>query len=198
MPWRKFHSLSPDIDVASEQSRTIRYQRDMIRRHVKTEGGTLVREIALIDTEPDRATSEGMAALEKVVAAQPKDIIFTYIDFAAGYGWRSNHFLSDALHDRQTHPLYPDPIMIDGSLFDPFGHFRTWRDREQEHIQDRTDHARRVLAFLKAAPERSNAQSAAALNEAGLHTHSGKLWAADNLRKFRNLHAGEQGRRTIK
>ena len=194
MPWRKFHSLSPDIDVASEQSRTIRYQRDMIRRHVKTEGGALVKEIALIDTEPDRATSDGMAALAKVVAAQPKDVIFTYIDFAAGYGWRSNRFLSDALADSQTHPLYPDPLMIDGTVFDPIGHFRTWRDREQEHIQDRTYHARRVLAFLDAAPERSNAQSAAALNEAGLHTHSGKLWVADNLRKFRKLHVGEKGR----
>ena len=194
MPWRKFHSLSPDIDVASEQSRTIRYQRDMIRRHVKTEGGALVKEIALIDTEPDRATSDGMAALAKVVAAQPKDVIFTYIDFAAGYGWRSNRFLSDALADSQTHPLYPDPLMIDGTVLDPIGHFRTWRDREQEHIQDRTYHARRVLAFLDAAPERSNAQSAAALNEAGLHTHSGKLWVADNLRKFRKLHVGEKGR----
>lgn len=188
VPWTKFQRLSPDIDVAAQQSRTIRYQRDMIRRHVKAEGGVLISEIALIDIEPDRATSDGTAALAKIVAAQPKNVIFAYIDFASCYGWRTNRFLSDALRGASTHPLYPDPIFIDGAEFDPISHFRTWREREHHHIRGKADHARQVMTFLAAHPERSLIQSAAALNEIGLLTHGGKPWSADNLRKFRKLH----------
>lgn len=189
VPWRTFQRLSPDIDVAAQQSRTIRYQRDRIRRHVKTEGGTLISEIALIEIAPDRATPDGMAALAKVVAAQPKDAIFAYVDFAACFGWRTNRFLSEALRGSRTHPLYPDPLVIDGAEFDPINHFRIWRERDQDHIKAKADHARQVMTVLAADPGRSLAQSAAALNEMGLATHGGKPWSADNLRKFRKLHA---------
>ena len=55
VPRAGFVSLSADVDVAAGQSMTIRYQRDLARRHVRLAHGTMVHEIALLELAPDRA-----------------------------------------------------------------------------------------------------------------------------------------------
>lgn len=60
VPWAGFVSLPRDVDSAAEQSRTIRYQRDLVRRWVRQDGGFLVQEVARMESAPDR-TSEAFA-----------------------------------------------------------------------------------------------------------------------------------------
>jgi hypothetical protein len=55
--WSDFRSLPSDVKVATAKSRTIRYQRALVRNWVRDEPpAELVDEIAFMDTRPDRAT----------------------------------------------------------------------------------------------------------------------------------------------
>ena len=55
--WADFRDLPvEDIDAAAAASKTIRYQRECVRRYVRDEGGELAAEIAFMETRTDRAT----------------------------------------------------------------------------------------------------------------------------------------------
>ena len=56
VPWAGFRDLPNDADEASGLSRTIRYQRDRVRRWVKEEKGELIDETVFLETEPDRGS----------------------------------------------------------------------------------------------------------------------------------------------
>lgn len=179
-----FVALSADTDTAAGQSLTIRYQRDLARRYVRSEHGRMIDEIALLELAPDRATREGVAAVARFVERVPADTIFLAVDFASVMNWRPHRFLWSALPSERTHTLPPDPLPIDGALFDPVRHFRTWQAKDEGHQSGKQDHRARVYAALEEVRERSFAQKAQHLNRLGLHTHGGRVWTADNLRKF--------------
>ena len=56
VPWTGFTSLPSDIDEAAKVSRTIRYQRNTIRRYAKVEGYRLIHEEVFLEIKPDRGS----------------------------------------------------------------------------------------------------------------------------------------------
>lgn len=184
VPRTGFVSLSADVDIAAGQSLTIHYQRDLARRHVRSAHGTMVREIALLELAPDRASPEAAVAVERLVETSANDAIFLTIDFAHEVNWRPHRFLWAALPPERMQALPPDPIPIDGRPFDPRLHFRAWQADDETPRAGKEDHRARMIAALAHQQDGSWAGKADHLNGLGLLTHGGKHWTADNLRKF--------------
>lgn len=187
VPWAGFTALPPDVDGAAKVSRTIRYQRDLVRRRAGENGLVLIDEAVFLELAPDRGSAEIAAAVRQRLAAVPAALVI-WVDFAVAAGWRAHHPLRAALEalGRQSLPLYPDPIPIDGALFDPAAHFQDWRDRQQAWIDGKPQRAAAALARLSdlRAAGLSLPKAAARLNEEGLPSLTGRPWTADNLRKL--------------
>jgi len=184
VPWAGFITLSCDVETAAMQSRTIRYQREAVMRYVKDVRGVLEREVALLELAPDRATTESAAELRQVVAKVSPHAIFISIAFTETRGWRPHPFIREDLPEDRTLALPPDPIMLDGKIFDPIQHFQDWRVQEKLHSGTKELHRATILAALQKVVGQSYPSQAEALNAGGLRTLSGKAWTADNLRKF--------------
>lgn len=184
VPRAGFVSLSADVDIAAGQSLTIRYQRDLARRHVRLAHGTMIREIALLELAPDRASPEAVVAVGRLVEMSTGDAIFLTINFAHEVNWRPHRFLWAALPPDRMQALPPDPIPIDGKPFDPRLHFRAWHADDEAHRAGKEDHRARVIAALAHRQDGSWAGKADHLNGLGLLTHGGRHWTSNNLRKF--------------
>ncbi|WP_313136523.1 hypothetical protein [Paracoccus jeotgali] len=183
VPWLGFTRFE-GVDHAARISRTIRYQRDIIRREVAALHGVLAAEAAFIENAPDRGTPEVAAEIAQAAKARP-ELVPMLVDFGQVLGWRRHPDLMRLMDDAGAHFAAPDPTFLDGVRFDPAAHFRDWATRWQDHAQRKDSHRQDVLAALAAAPDGGNAALAAYLNGQGLRTHTGKAWSADNLRKFR-------------
>ncbi len=72
VPWAGFTELPTDIDAAAGASRTIGYQRALIRRHAKAEKLNLIREEVFLEIEPDRGSRSIHAPLNRL-AKTPSD-----------------------------------------------------------------------------------------------------------------------------
>lgn len=118
-----FDSLSTDIDVAAGQSRTIRYQRDLLRRYVGEHNGVLEREVALLELSPDRATPESLQIIKYLMKTCSPDSTFLSVDFTAAQGWRPQPALGKGVASERCLALAPDPLIIDGKLFYKKEHF---------------------------------------------------------------------------
>lgn len=184
VPWLGFDRLSSDIDAAAMKSRTIRYQRDLIRQYVRDVQGVLEKEVALLELAPDRATPESLKFLESLVCECSSQATFLSVDFTAIQGWRPQPALRQGIPIERCLALAPDPLLMDGKLFDPQAHFRAWRQREKAHVQSRPEHRQAVLRALVGQEGLSWPKKADLLNAQNLRTHGGKPWTADNLRKF--------------
>ncbi|WP_135433965.1 hypothetical protein [Pseudotabrizicola sediminis] len=184
VPWAGFTALSRDVETAAMQSRTIRYQREAVMRYVKDVSGVLECEVALLELAPDRATPESASELRKIVVKASARATFISIAFTETRGWRPHPFIREGLPVDRTLALPPDPIMLDGKIFDPIQHFQNWREHEKLHSGTKELHRATILAALQEVNGRSFPTQAGALNAAGLRTFSGKVWTADNLRKF--------------
>ncbi len=187
VPRAGFISLSSDVDVAAGQSLTIRYQRDLARRHVRSARGVMIHEIALLELAPDRASREAVITVERLVRTLPESTIFVTVDFSSVVNWRPHRFLWSALPAERTQALTPDPISIDGKTFVPLCHFRKWLLDDNAYRAGKTDHRDQIREALAGRQDKSWADKAGHLNTLGLHTHGGKRWTADNLRKFVGL-----------
>lgn len=184
VPRAGFVRLSADVDLAAGQSLTIRYQRDLARRHVRSAHGTMIREIALLELAPDRASREAVVAVERLVETSAGDAIFLTVDFSHEVNWRPHRFLWAALPTDRMLTLTPDPIPIDGKPFEPRLHFRAWQTDDEAHRAGKEDHRARLLAALANRQDGSWSEKADHLNGLGHLTHGGRRWTADNLRKF--------------
>ncbi|MBF0871521.1 hypothetical protein [Gluconobacter japonicus] len=184
VPWAGFDRLSSDINAAAKQSRTIRYQRDLIRQYVREVHGVLEKEVALLELAPDRATPESLKILENLVRECSSQATFLSVDFTAAQGWRPQPALRQGIPIERCLALAPDPLLMDGKLFDPQAHFRAWRQNEKAHAQSRPKHRQAILKALVGQEGLSWPKKADLLNAQDLRTHGGKPWTADNLRKF--------------
>lgn len=184
VPRAGFVSLSADVDVAADESLTIRYQRDLARRHVRSARGVMIQEIALLELAPDRASREAVVAVERLVETSAGDAIFLTVDFSQDVNWRPHRFLWAALPRKRLLPLTPDQIPIDGKAFDPRLHFRAWQSDDEAHRAGKEDHRAWLLETLADQQNSSWAEKADYVNGLDLRTHGGKQWTADNLRKF--------------
>ena len=190
VPWSGFTTLPDNIDEAAAKSRTIRYQREAIRRHAMEYGYELVHEAAFLEIEPDRGTDLIEGPLERVAPiCRQHDAVVLYVDFGREQGWRSHGPLR-AYADRlglRLEPIWPDELPIDGApSFDPAAHFAQWRERPREWTKGKP--ARAAASHSRALALRDtglkNPAIAGHLNDEGLLSLTGKPWTADSLRKF--------------
>lgn len=189
--WAGFRTLPKEADAAAKASRTIRYQVEVVRRWVKAEKGTLLREVVFMDIRPDRGTDAIRGEIGKVLAeATRRQAEVVLVDFSQAFGWRPHGPLFDMIDAAGNCVLLPpEPQVIDGKPWDPVTHFRTWREVDQAHQMAKAgqkDAALSAMTDLKAGGA-SYSAIAASLNDLGLKTVNGRAWTAENVRKFMAL-----------
>ena len=188
VPWVGHTDLPEGADAAAALSRTIRYQRERVRRYVAEIKGRLVGEIPFIDVQHDRATNVVRSTLRKRAAASAGTATLIYVRFSEVDHWRRNvHLLGEATSlGFEILPLPPDPVAIDGALFDPIQHFSDWREQDRSmKIRLETEAKAGLSKALEAEPERPGRWQAIAeqLNADGIRTIRGGVWTAEAVRK---------------
>lgn len=189
VPWAAFTALSGDVDKAAAESRTIRYQRDLTRRWVGDNNGTLVSENVFLELQPDRGSECISGPLQEALdLCRKHGATLLYVRFQERHSSRPHSFLDAALRDSRVHAigLYPDPIIIDGETFDPIDHFRGWRKANAERKERKAGLAQAINSRIHHLRETGASwpQVAEWLNSNGYRTLNGKPWTADNARKF--------------
>ena len=188
VPWAGFTELPKDVDEAAGKSVTIRYQRDYVRRWVKDERGELIAEEVFLELAPDRGTDMIIPEIDRLLSrCREESTKLVLVNFSDYFGWRPHGPLWDRLGKEDfCEPLDPIPISMDGAEFDPVHHFRTWREIEYSHAAAKSDRKADLADAIDQLSEEhmTNHSLAKALNESGQSTPTGKLWTADNLRKF--------------
>lgn len=191
-----FTKLPETAEEAAAESRTIRYQRELVRRYaVERCGGRIVGEVPWMEERPDRGGHFAEAYLEKAYAiCRAEGATLVYVNFGERYGWRKHMELHALLKNAPVEciALAPSDIEIDGECFNPVHHFQDWRDRlDQLRLapREKEDYAKRILALIAPylPPERSIPDYAAAarfLADQNALTTTGKPWTADSLRMF--------------
>lgn len=191
--WAGFLDLPDDAARAAEASRTIAYQRAVVRKQVDWENGALIAEVVAMEVSPDRGTS----AIEGDVARAGRmcrevGATLLHVDFHQNGGWRPHPILSEALSalSRIAVPvlgLPADDIMLDRRRFDPAEHFSMWRVQEaEERERRRRDVPAALMAALSEVPDERGRWKAVAslLNERKVPTlGGGTTWTAENVRK---------------
>lgn len=86
--------------------------------------------------------------------------------------------------------LEPEPIMMDGELFDPIEHFRTVKatcEGQGTYAERRAALASRVadlVAELRSTGTPTYQDVAVFLNQHAVRTITGKAWSAENVKQF--------------
>ncbi len=190
MNWAGFRDLPPDVDAAAAASRTICYQRERVRGWVRQHGGTLLGEVAFMDTRTDRATDAVRNVLRRAVPAYAgKGATLLAVQFHEVHHWRHNPFLHEAAHELRLEVigLSPDPLNIGGQVFDPARHFAAWRTEDGSAMARlRLDAHQGLQAALAEVPDGNGRWQAIAglLNGRGVRTIRGGRWTAENVRKL--------------
>jgi hypothetical protein len=189
VPWAGFHTVPANVDEAAKTSRTIAYQRELIRRYARANGYELIREAAAVEFRPDGGTSDIAKDLEPLAAlCRTEDATMLLADFTEHHGWRSNVPLHDAARDLgiTVAPVPADILPLDGITFNPHAHFAEWRERQRQWTADKPARAAkaRARALELGATGAKNPAIAKTLNAEGLRSPTGKEWTADALRKF--------------
>ena len=187
-----FLELSDDPDVAATQSKTIKYQREVIKEWVAEEGGLLIREITFLETQSDRGTDAVIHYVQQAARiCRENEATLLYVDFRQMCRWRPHQELTYAVEEQQiaSVPVWPshETIMIDGKPFHPARHFKDHRMQHEKEAARRHDVAiKRLLKEAEnVAPARGrNALIAEKLNAEGVQTfQGGRPWTADNVKK---------------
>ncbi|MDG4649390.1 hypothetical protein P6F26_13140 [Roseibacterium sp. SDUM158017] len=181
VPWAGFTELPEDIDAAAKTSRTIRYQRDLIRRHAKENRYQLVEEKVFLEIAPDRGSRYVLDALRPLEAiCREQSACFLYVDFWRVQGWRGHEAFQEWLERTpiKFEAVPPDEIVIDGSMFDPHHHFGEWRERQHEWTAAKPERIARAIeeASRRRAAGQPYKEIADALNVDGIRSASGKPW----------------------
>ncbi len=194
--WAGFTDLSPDAGEAARQSRTIRYQRELVQRYVRERRGDLVDELVFLEVSPDRGTPhvrDGLARARRHCVEGRATLL--WVDFAQSNGWRPHQHLHHCLYDMGMRNEALDPIEwpIDGEPFNPTAHFRDWRRLGASSQAQRQEEIRAMLAAaLDRVPAGygRNGKIAEYLNRSGVRTKTGVLWTADTVGKAIKALAG--------
>lgn len=191
VPWAGFTQLPSDINEAATISRTIAYQRSLTRRYAQKRGYRLVGERTFIEIEPDRGSDLILGALDDTATSfgtQQCTVLLT--DFAVVEGMRAHWAITDwaERHQDQVERIYPEPMAVGGEWFDPFEHFRNWRELQQSWKMGKSHRTAQALTRiadrLQADPKVTFPTLATLLNEEGLRSVTGMPWTGDSVRKF--------------
>lgn len=187
--WAGFTSLSHDPEEAARQSRTIRYQREAVRREIDERRGTRIAEIVFLERSPDRGTEHVEGRIRKALdICRDRRATLLWVNFAEAQSWRRHPRLYEIIHESgvRQEPLTPEPLIVDGEPFDPVRHFQDWRRLDSEARAARSEI---VPAALAAAMDRipegwgRNRKIAEFLNDLGVPTRTGRPWTDDIVRK---------------
>lgn len=189
-----FTALPENADAAAAVSRTIRYQRDLVRHHVQTEAhGRLLAEYVWLEVSFDRGSAFVDHLLDKAFAAcRAHDATLLFVDFSQRSGWRSHRHMRQRLEDAMIQCIGLEPPPVAGEAFDPIQHFEDWQRRLDVFRAARPspEELRQALLGLLApylppeAKVADYASAAAFLNVEGILTRTGRRWTRDNLRMF--------------
>ena len=187
--WAGFRDLPPSVEAAAAASKTIRYQRERVRRHVQDDGGDLIAEIAFMDTRTDRATDAVRDVLHRHAPTFPiaSPTVLT-VRFEDNSHWRPNPFIHHAASELGLDliGLSPDPLLIDGHIFDPARHFATWRRRDATAMARLRLNADEALsaALATTPPGEGRWQTIAnSLNAQHVRSIRGGAWTPENVRE---------------
>jgi len=129
---------------------------------------------------------EPLRRVEKI--CRMSDAVLLFVDFSEVQSWRSHMALKNWLRvaEIKTIPLFPAEILINGHSFDPQTHFQSWREKHSNWMRSKPERAAKVLSRARALHGQgvSYQKIADTLNAENLRNLSGKLWTADNIRKF--------------
>ena len=188
--WAGFRDLPPSVEMAAAASKTIRYQRERVRNHVRADAGRLVGEVAFMDTRTDRATEAVEDVLRrKMPAYAGMRVILLSVAFQEVHHWRPNPFIHRVAGELGL-PLIglpPDPLMIDGQVFDPARHFAAWRKQDASAMtQLRLEAQEALQAALLEVPAGDGRWHIVAglLNDRAVRTIRGGRWTPENVRKL--------------
>jgi hypothetical protein len=187
--WAGFRTLPRDAGAAAEASRIIRYQMERARGWVDREGLRLSDEVVFMDTRTDRATDGCKDALLEARRKCPdRKPLLLYVAFDEVSLWRHNPHIKEAAAGMgfEAVPLSPDPIMIQGHLFDPIEHFRRWRRLDEISKAEIRQTAAIELERAEAAFPHGDGrygQIADTLNREGVRTVRGIPWTDESVRK---------------
>lgn len=189
VPWAGFTSLPREVDRAAGVSRTIAYQRELIRQYVRGHGFHLIYEEAFLEIEPDRGSELVWQPLDKIAKhCREHDATLLFVDFSMVGGWRTHNPMR--MWPNSTNipikPIFPSEIVLNGQMFDPHEHFRAWQDDHAAWAEAKPQ--REAMAWESLSSLRESGcnfpEIAQQLNAAGVQTPTGKLWTKDNLIKF--------------
>jgi hypothetical protein len=182
-------SLPKDPEAAAQASRTIRYQRERIRRWVREEGGTIIYEEVFLELAPDRGSEHILPTVDRFLKrCRTEKAQLVLVEFWSAFGWRRHGPLAERFEANADLCVLLDPVPLTSAeaFFDPVEHFRTWRKVEGAHAASKAD---RKADLAEAIAERQDghfslAELAKVLNADRLLTPTGKPWSRDNLGKF--------------
>ncbi|WP_131114269.1 hypothetical protein [Lichenihabitans psoromatis] len=186
-----FVRLPKAIDDAAAASRTIRYQRERVRRWVESQKGHIVAEFAFLELRPDRGSDAVAEELGKALRkAQETGATFVYIRFADYHQARLHPFMQVILQVTSVPcvGLPPDPEQVGFETFDPIAHFRksrktlprAWDSERQEALQAAVNAAVVAVGDVRGKAERI----AEHLNSSQIRTTNGRAWTGSNVRAF--------------
>ena len=153
------------------------------------------RHLVQSNTRTDRATDAVRDVLRRAAPAYAgKGATLLAVQFHEFHHWRHNPFLHAAAQELglEVMGLSPDPLTIDGQVFDPSRHFAAWRKEDGSAMTRLRLGAHEGLqAALAEVPGGDGRWQAIAdvLNGRGVRTIRGGSWTADNIRKL----AGRMG-----
>lgn len=189
--WAGFTQLPADIEEAAKASRTIAYQRELIRQYASDNDFELIHEETYLEIEPDRSghlIRESLRNMEKHCAEN--DAIFLYVDFSVERNWRSHFAMKDWASRTAIATLPIDTsiyeISINGAPFDPHAHFRVWREKQRAWTAGKKE--RKAQALARAEALRATGHNATAIAEIlereRLRSPNGQEWTRDSVQKL--------------
>lgn len=189
VPWVGFVKLAPDIEEASKQSKTIRYQRQLLKDHVEIHGYEIVHEEIFLEIEPDRGSDLILAPLKKVeVICRQEKALLLFVEFADVQGWRGHAPMHGwaAQTNIDIEPVSARAIALDGKLFDPYAHFRRWRHQQDRWSAGKADRAQEARKYAKELKGKglSFGEIAHYFNNERIRSRSGRPWTGESLRKL--------------
>ncbi len=193
VPWVGFTSLPKTVDEAAKLSRTIRYQRDLIRQYATDNHLKLIREEVFLEVYPDRASDQILEPLRKVKEkCEAENAVLLIVDFWEIKKWRDHgqlrNWLKEAGKKIEICRIYPDEIKIGQKRFSPDVHFSNWRNKQSEWTLGKEQRKQKALVRAQQlrADGKKNAQIAEVLNNEGLRSPTGRRWTEDNIGKLVN------------
>ena len=186
-----FISLSDNPEIASQQSRTIAYQREVIKKYAADEGSLVVGEIPFLEVTSDRGSKSVEHYIKKAATlCRQLNATLLFVDFREAFGWRPHGHMVRAIEAEGVLNLavWPshDTMIINGQPFHPAEHFKDHRMKREVEAAQRRDIAIERLAS-EAAQFTSRgryADIAERLNAEGVETfQGGRPWTPDNVKK---------------